>query len=72
MIDVNLAEELFGKKILLIDDEDKEWIGILDGITSDADNEEDDFPGEYSVTIKVGKRYYEIFDHEVKSIQAAK
>ena len=71
MIDVNLAEELFGKKILLIDDEDTEWIGILDGITSDADNEEDDFPGEYSVTIKVGKRYYEIFDHEVKSIQAA-
>lgn len=71
MIDVNLAEELFGKKILLIDNEDKEWVGILDCITSDADNEEDDTPGEYSVTLEVGKRYYEFFDHEVKSIQAA-
>ena len=71
MIDVNLAEELFGKKVLLIDDENKEWIGILDCITSDADNEEDDTLGEYSVTLEVGKRYYEFFDHEGKSIQAA-
>lgn len=70
MIDVNLAEKLFGEKIRLIDNENKEWIGILCGITSDADNEEDDTPGEYSVTLRIDGYLYEIFDHEVKSIQA--
>ena len=51
--------------------ENKEWIGVLGGVTSAPDNEEDDMPGERSVTLKVGKYYYEFFDHEVKSIEAA-
>lgn len=71
MINAELAEKLFGKQTCLIDNENKEWIGVLGGVTSAPDNEEDDMPGERSVTLKVGKYYYEFFDHEVKSIQAA-
>lgn len=63
-------ERFYKKRVRITDYSGKKWYGVVDNITSAADNEEDDAPGEISVGLKPERGLgIDFMLHEIKSIE---
>ena len=58
-------ENYWGKKVKIIDIDDKEWVGFVSGFTDENNNPEE----KASIDLKVDYSIYEIFEDEIKSIK---
>ncbi|KWZ80362.1 hypothetical protein HMPREF3224_02309 [Anaerococcus hydrogenalis] len=63
---VEIKNEWFGKKVRIIDIDSKEFIGIVDGITGAADNDE---TGRDSLDLDDGKSIIFFSDNEIASVE---
>lgn len=63
---VEIKNKWFGKKVRIIDIDSKEFIGIVDGITGAADNDE---TGRDSLDLDDGKSIIFFNDNEIASVE---
>lgn len=63
---VEIKNKWFGKKVRIIDIDNKEFIGIVDGITGAADNDE---TGRDSLDLDDGKSIIFFSDNEIASVE---
>lgn len=63
---VEIKNKWFGKKVRIIDIDSKEFIGIVDGITGAADNDE---TGRDSLDLDDGKSIIFFSDNEIASVE---
>ncbi|MDU5027846.1 MAG: hypothetical protein E6271_05340 [Negativicoccus succinicivorans] len=63
---VEIKNKWFGKKVRIIDIDSKEFIGIVDGITGAADNDE---TGRDSLDLDDGKNIIFFSDNEIASVE---
>ncbi|MDU5530546.1 MAG: hypothetical protein E6041_05150 [Escherichia coli] len=63
---VEIKNKWFGKKVRIIDIDSKEFIGIVDGITGAADNDE---TGRDSLDLDDGKSIICFSDNEIASVE---
>lgn len=63
-------DALIGHTVALIDTNHKKWIGKLEDLTSDLDNETDEKEGEMSVGIYQNGKHYEFYQSEILSVMA--
>ena len=63
---IEIKNEWFGKKVRIIDIDGKAFIGVVDGITGAADNDE---TGRDSLDLDDGKNIIFLSDDEIESIE---
>ncbi len=63
---IEIKNEWFGKKVRIIDIDGKAFIGVVDGITGAADNDE---TGRDSLDLDDGKNIIFFSDDEIESIE---
>lgn len=63
---IKIKNEWFGKKVRIIDIDEKEFVGIIDGITGAGDNDE---TGRGSLDLDDGKNIIFFSDNEIVSVE---